>query len=95
MTDLSLLRLGTAPDSWGVWFPQDDHQVTWQQYLDELRNELPEVRVQPVNVLRPLALGQVAFGPGEVEVDIELAVERVLRRSHRSDRVLRASGVSY
>jgi inosose dehydratase len=36
MTDLSLLRLGTAPDSWGVWFPADDHQVTWQQYLDEL-----------------------------------------------------------
>ena len=36
MTDLSLLRLGTAPDSWGVWFPEDDHQVGWQQYLDEL-----------------------------------------------------------
>jgi inosose dehydratase len=36
MTDLSLLRLGTAPDSWGVWFPRDDHQVTWEQYLDEL-----------------------------------------------------------
>jgi inosose dehydratase len=33
---LSQLRLGTAPDSWGVWFPQDDHQVTWQQYLDEV-----------------------------------------------------------
>jgi inosose dehydratase len=34
--DLSRLRLGTAPDSWGVWFPEDDHQVTWRQYLDEL-----------------------------------------------------------
>jgi inosose dehydratase len=34
--NLSLLRLGTAPDSWGVWFPDDPHQVTWQQYLDEL-----------------------------------------------------------
>jgi inosose dehydratase len=33
---LSQLRLGTAPDSWGVWFPEDDHQVSWQQYLDEL-----------------------------------------------------------
>ena len=21
------LCLGTAPDSWGVWFPSDDHQV--------------------------------------------------------------------
>src|SRR6266700_3409575 len=34
--DLSTLRLGTAPDSWGVWFPEDDHQVSWKQYLDEL-----------------------------------------------------------
>jgi inosose dehydratase len=30
------LTLGTAPDSWGVWFPADPHQVTWQQYLDEV-----------------------------------------------------------
>jgi inosose dehydratase len=36
MTDLSTLSLGTAPDSWGVWFPRDDHQVGWQQYLDEV-----------------------------------------------------------
>jgi inosose dehydratase len=35
-TDRSRLRLGTAPDSWGVWFPEDAHQVTWTQYLDEL-----------------------------------------------------------
>jgi inosose dehydratase len=34
--DLSRLTLGTAPDSWGVWFDQDPHQVSWQQYLDEL-----------------------------------------------------------
>jgi inosose dehydratase len=34
--DLSTLRLGTAPDSWGVWFPEDPHQVGWQQYLDEV-----------------------------------------------------------
>lgn len=35
-TDLSKLRLGTAPDSWGVWFPSDPHQVTWDVYLDEI-----------------------------------------------------------
>jgi inosose dehydratase len=35
-TDLSRLKLGTAPDSWGVWFPEDPHQVTWRQYLDEV-----------------------------------------------------------
>jgi inosose dehydratase len=36
MTDLSQLRLGTAPDSWGVWFPEDPHQVSWEVYLDEI-----------------------------------------------------------
>ena len=35
MTALSRLTLATAPDSWGVWFPEDDHQVGWRQYLDE------------------------------------------------------------
>ena len=35
-TEKSRLRLGTAPDSWGVWFAEDPHQVTWTQYLDEV-----------------------------------------------------------
>ena len=59
-------------------------QMPVDQRLDELRHELPEVRVQPVDVLRALPLGQVALRPGEIPVDVELAVERVLRRSHRS-----------
>jgi len=29
------LRLGTAPDSWGVWFPDDPRQTPWQRFLDE------------------------------------------------------------
>ena len=37
-TDLIRLTLGTAPDSWGVWFPLDDHQVGWKQYLDDVQN---------------------------------------------------------
>jgi inosose dehydratase len=36
MTNLAQLRLGTAPDSWGVWFAEDPHQVTWDVYLDEI-----------------------------------------------------------
>lgn len=36
MSTLAKLRLGTAPDSWGVWFPSDPHQVTWDVYLDEI-----------------------------------------------------------
>jgi inosose dehydratase len=29
--------LGTAPDSWGVWFAEDARQVHWSRYLDEVR----------------------------------------------------------
>ncbi|MEU6129408.1 sugar phosphate isomerase/epimerase [Saccharopolyspora sp. NPDC047091] len=30
------LRVGSAPDSWGVWFPEDDQQTPWQRFLDEV-----------------------------------------------------------
>ena len=31
-----MIRIGTAPDSWGVWFPKDDRQPPWQRCLDEM-----------------------------------------------------------
>ncbi|GAA2956982.1 sugar phosphate isomerase/epimerase [Streptomyces enissocaesilis] len=30
------IRVGSAPDSWGVWFPDDPLQVPWQRFLDEV-----------------------------------------------------------
>jgi inosose dehydratase len=30
------LRIGTAPDSWGVWFADDPRQIPWQRFLDEV-----------------------------------------------------------
>jgi len=30
------LQLGSAPDSWGVWFPDDERQVPWHRFLDEV-----------------------------------------------------------
>jgi inosose dehydratase len=30
------LCLGTAPDSWGVWFASDERQVPYSRFLDEL-----------------------------------------------------------
>jgi sugar phosphate isomerase/epimerase len=39
MTTASLvgnLCLGSAPDSWGVWFPRDEQQVPYTRFLDEL-----------------------------------------------------------
>ena len=30
------LRLGSCPDSWGVWFADDARQTPWDRFLDEL-----------------------------------------------------------
>ncbi|MFJ8713313.1 TIM barrel protein [Streptomyces violaceus] len=35
-TTVGNLCLGSAPDSWGVWFPEDEHQVPYTRFLDEL-----------------------------------------------------------
>jgi len=32
---MNRLRLGTCPDSWGVWFADDPLQTPWQRFLDE------------------------------------------------------------
>lgn len=33
---LHRIRVGSAPDSWGVWFPDDERQVPWRRFLDEV-----------------------------------------------------------
>ena len=30
------IYLGSAPDSWGVWFPSDPRQIPWERFLDEI-----------------------------------------------------------
>ena len=30
------VQIGTAPDSWGIWFPSDSKQMNWQRFLDEV-----------------------------------------------------------
>jgi len=30
------VTVGSAPDNWGVWFPNDPRQTPWHRYLDEL-----------------------------------------------------------
>ena len=44
-------------------------KVARDEHLDQLRNELAEVRVERVNVLRPLGLRQRRLRPGELRVD--------------------------
>lgn len=33
---MSQCKIGTAPVSWGVWFPEDDKQMSWKRCLDEM-----------------------------------------------------------
>jgi len=35
-TPSARLRLGTCPDSWGVWFADDPLQTPWERFLDEV-----------------------------------------------------------
>jgi len=35
-TETQGLRIGTAPDSWGVWFPDHPRQIPWPRFLDEV-----------------------------------------------------------
>ena len=42
--------------------------VAVEERLDELRDELPEIRMEPVDVLRPLALGKLRLRPGQMEL---------------------------
>ncbi|GAA0963759.1 sugar phosphate isomerase/epimerase [Kribbella koreensis] len=30
------VKIGSAPDSWGVWFANDEKQTPWQRFLDEV-----------------------------------------------------------
>jgi len=30
------VKIGSAPDSWGVWFPSDSKQIPWTRFLDEV-----------------------------------------------------------
>ncbi len=31
------VTVGVAPDSWGIWFPEDPRQTPWQRCLDEMK----------------------------------------------------------
>ncbi|MBV9597365.1 MAG: TIM barrel protein [Chloroflexi bacterium] len=31
------IHVGTAPDSWGVWFSNDQRQTPWRRFLDEVK----------------------------------------------------------
>jgi inosose dehydratase len=36
VSEVRRLKLGSCPDSWGVWFANDPLQTPWERFLDEL-----------------------------------------------------------
>ncbi|MBS4208868.1 sugar phosphate isomerase/epimerase [Bacillus sp. FJAT-50079] len=32
------IKLGTAPNSWGIWFPKNEKQIPWERCLNEMEN---------------------------------------------------------
>ena len=55
-------------------------EVAAKQDLYELRDELAEVGMQPVDVLRPLPLRELVLRPREIQ--LEISVESILGRRH-------------
>lgn len=31
------IKIGTAPDSWGIWFPENEKQIPWKRCLNEMQ----------------------------------------------------------
>jgi inosose dehydratase len=61
------LRLGSCPDSWGVWFAEDPRQIPWRRFLDELAEVGYEwVELGPYGYLPtdPARLGDELAGRG-------------------------------
>ena len=75
-----MMRLGSAHDSWGVWFADDPKQVPWERFLDELTEvgyrwtELGPFGYLPsdVDVLRlELSARGLGVAAGFVKFDLE------------------------
>jgi inosose dehydratase len=61
------IRIGTAPDSWGVWFPHDERQIPANRFLDEVVEAGYEW----------IELGPYGYLPSDPEV-----LKRELKRRH-------------
>jgi inosose dehydratase len=75
-----VVKLGTAPDSWGVWFADDERQTPWARYLDEVEDigyrwtELGPYGYMPTDAARleaELAARSLQLCAGFVMFDLE------------------------
>ena len=96
--DLSQIRLGTAPDSWGVWFPQHPNQTPWGRFLDEVRDagydwiELGPygyLPTEPVHLADELAVRGLRLSGGTVAAGLHRGPDALAEAMESSRRVAR------
>ena len=64
------VQVGSAPDSWGVWFPSDPQQMPWTRFLDEIA---------------AVGYKWIELGPyGYLPTDVEQLREELARRDLRT-----------
>jgi inosose dehydratase len=99
-------RLGSAPDSWGVWFPDDPKQTPWSRYLDEVAEagyrytELGPFGYLPTDpdVLRPELERRgltVTAGFTMFDLEDEAAWEAGLAQTRGTARLVQGLGAEY
>lgn len=79
----SPLLIGTAPDSWGVWFPDDPKQTPWERFLDEVAEA----------GYRYIELGPFGYLPTDAEKlkdelaarDLQVSAGTIFTGFHRTD----------
>src|SRR5438874_5230403 len=76
------IHVGTAPDSWGVWFASDPRQTPWQRFLDEVAEagyaaiELGPfgyLPTEPARVAEELARRSLQLAGGTISGDLSAA----------------------
>jgi inosose dehydratase len=103
---LSRIHLGSAPDSWGVWMPDDPRQTPWSRFLDEMAQagyawmELGPfgyLPTDPARLLDETGRRGLAITGGTVDGGLHRAgaFDEVLEKSRRVARTLSGVGARY
>lgn len=101
-----MIHIGNCPDSWGVWFAQNDRQMDWRQYLDEVAaagyryteiGPYGYMTTDPDELKAALSARGLTAVAGTVMFDIEddSQLPGVLEASEKACALLRAVGAKY
>jgi inosose dehydratase len=63
------IRIGTAPDSWGIWFASDPRQTPASRFLDELKSALNRHNLQ---VSASFVMGHIEQGGSFARMEKEV-----------------------